>query len=384
MPSAQVTLILGTLVLGVCRAGFSAEADATPAALKKLTLEELMNVEVTSVARTATPLSETPAAVEVITSEDIRRSGATTLAEALRLAPNLQVAQVNAHDWAITARGFNGASINTGSLADKLLVMIDGRSVYTPLFGGVFWDVQYVPLEDIDRIEVVSGPGGTLWGANAVNGIINVITKSAQQTQGGTVSAAAGPAAGKSGFVRYGGTLGGGSAFRVHAERFEGDSTRRLDGTSGQDDWVLTRGGFRIDDRRSDADTLTVRADGYEGNERMPESTVVSGQSAVARWTHTTSARSDWVAQLYVDRTVRTFPRPGFREKLQTADFDFQHRFPLSGHQSIVWGGGYRHMHDDVRNSGSFSVLPAQRTMRLISAFVQDELSAGKALKLIA
>ncbi|MCU1348190.1 MAG: TonB-dependent receptor [Acidobacteria bacterium] len=377
-------LITGTLVLGGCRSGLGTVAETTPATLKKLTLEELMNVEVTSVARTATRLSETPAAVEVITREDIRRSGATTLAEALRLAPNLQVAQVNAHDWAVTARGFNGASVNTGSVADKLLVMIDGRSVYTPLFGGVFWDAQNVPLEDIDRIEVVSGPGGALWGANAVNGVINVITRSAEQTQGGMVSVAAGSLAGKSGLARYGGPIGRDAFYRVYAERFDGDSRRRVTGADARDDWARKQEGFRADYRPSDANTLTVQGDAYEGREGTPDSVFVNGQNAIARWMHTISPRSDWVAQLYLDRTVRTFTRAPFREELQTADFDFQHRFPLGGRHAIVWGGGYRHMRDDVHNGGSFSFLPAKRTMRLASAFVQDELSAGKALKLTA
>jgi iron complex outermembrane receptor protein len=377
-------LLIGAVAAGACRSGLAAAADATPAALKKLTLEELMNVEVTSVARTATPLSATPAAVEVITSDDIRRSGATTLAEALRLAPNLQVAQVNAHDWAVTARGFSGASVNTGSLADKLLVMIDGRSVYTPLFGGVFWDVQHVPLEDIDRIEVVSGPGGSLWGANAVNGVINIVTKGALQTQGGIVSVAAGPLAGKSGVIRYGGMAGENVSYRVYGERLEEDSTRRIDEADAGDDWELTQGGFRTDYRRSDADTLTLQGDAYEAREGMPDAVYANGQNTLARWTHAVSPRSDWIVQGYFDRTVRTFPQAGFREELQTADLDFQHRFPLGARQSVVWGGGYRHMRDDVRNGGSFAFLPARRTMRLASAFVQDELSAGKALKLTA
>ncbi|HYC62336.1 MAG TPA: TonB-dependent receptor [Thermoanaerobaculia bacterium] len=364
--------ILGALVLS---------QDPAPATLKNLTLAELMDVEITSVARTATPLSETAAAVEVITREDIRRSGATTLAEALRLAPNLQVAQVNAHDWAITARGFNGASVNTGSLADKLLVMIDGRSVYTPLFAGVFWDVQHVALEDIERIEVVSGPGGTLWGANAVNGVINVITKHAQQTQGGIASVSAGPLAGENAMIRYGGAFGPRSFYRVYGQRIEGDSTRRLNGADGADAWDFTQGGFRTDWQPAERDTLTVQGDAYEAHENTPEAVYANGQNALARWTHTISPSSGWVAQFYLDRTVRTFPAVRFREELQTADFDFQHRFPIRAH-SIVWGAGYRHMRDDLRNSAAFTFLPARKTMRLVTAFVQDELSIGNALKL--
>lgn len=156
-----------------------AQTDLTSSSsqLKKLSLEELMDIEVSLVSKTPQKLTEVPSAIQVITSEDIRRSGATQIAEALRLASNLMVAQTNSHDWAITARGFNGAPLGSTGLANKLLVMIDGRNVYSPLFGGVFWDAQNVLLEDIERIEVVSGPGGSLWGANAVNGVINIITK---------------------------------------------------------------------------------------------------------------------------------------------------------------------------------------------------------------
>ncbi len=373
MPGSALLPILCSMLLST--------QDATPATLKKLSLAELMDVEVTSVSRTATPLSETAAAVEVITAEDIRRSGARTLAEALILAPNLQVAQANSHDWAITARGFNSASVNAGSLADKLLVMIDGRTVYTPLFAGVFWEVQQVALEDIERIEIVSGPGGTLWGANAVNGVINVITKNAKQTQGGLVSASAGGLAGKNAMVRYGGAIGRDSYYRVYGQRIDGDSTRRVNGADGHDDWNITQGGFRTDWRTSERDTLTVQGDAYEAHQNTPETVYANGQNTLARWTHTISPQSDWVMQVYLDRTVRTFPTAKFREELTTSDFDFQHRFPVRKH-SIVWGAGFRHMRDDLHNSASFTFLPAQKTMRLFTAFVQDEFAISKALKL--
>ena len=341
-----------------------------------------MTVEVTTVSRVPTLLSQTPAAVQVITAEDIRRSGASTLAEALRLAPNLQVAQVNAHDWAITARGFNGASVNTGSLANKLLVMIDGRSVYTPLFGGVFWDAQHVPLDDVERIEVVSGPGGTLWGANAVNGVINVITKHAQDTHGGRATLASGSTLEKFGALRYGGAAGADFHYRVHAQHIGMDGTTR-GGGDGHDEWTLTQAGVRTDYRASDASTLTIQGDAYEGHAGDPENVYINGQNVLARWTRASSPRAEWTAQLYFDRTVRAFPTSGFNEQLETADFDFQHRIATGARNVIVWGGGYRHMRDDVRDGASFSFPPAQRTMRLTSAFVQDELTLpGNALKL--
>jgi iron complex outermembrane receptor protein len=376
-------LSLYTLALGGCASlPPASRVPPTPVALKKLSLRELMDVEVTSVSRGPAKLSQTAASIQVITSDDIRRSGATTLAEALRLAPNLQVAQVNGHDWAVTARGFNGASVATGSIANKLLVMIDGRSVYTPLFGGVFWDAQHVPLEDVDRIEVVSGPGGTLWGANAVNGVINVITRSAAEAQGGTVTLAAGSWMEKSGTVRYGGTIGRDFSYRVYGQSLDAGSTTRANGAVAHDDWNVKQGGVRTDYRRSDADSITVQGDFYEGDQGIPATTFINGQNVVARWTHVTSPQSDWMVRLYFDRTKRTFPRASFSEELQTADFDFQHRFPIGGRSSLLWGVGYRQMEDDVHN-GSFSFLPARKTMRLASGFVQDELtSAGNTLKL--
>jgi iron complex outermembrane receptor protein len=372
-------LVLAVAFGGGCRSAFDAPADA-PDTLKKMALADLMNIEVTSVSRTATTLSETAAAVEVITGEDIRRSGATTLAEALQLAPNLQVAQVNSHDWAVTARGFNGASVSTGSIANKLLVMIDGRSIYTPLFAGVFWDAQSVPLEDIDRIEIVSGPGGTLWGANAVNGVINVITKSAGESQGGRVSLRAGPFAGKAGEVRYGGAIGKDLHYRAYGQWMEGDSTRRLN-TDGRDDWELRQGGFRIDQQRSANDTLTLQGDAYEGEQGTPHTAFINGQNTLLRWTHGASPRSEWTTQVYFDRAVRTFPRAGFRDELQTFDADLQHSYRPGGRHAIVWGAGYRHMRDDVRNGPSFAFLPAKRTLRLASAFIQDEIAARDDLK---
>jgi iron complex outermembrane receptor protein len=352
-----------------------APTAAQTKALKKLSLAELMDVDVTSVTRSATKLSETAAAVQVITHDDIRRSGATTLAEALRLASNLQVAQVNSHDWAITARGFNGASVATGSIANKLLVMIDGRSIYTPLFGGVFWDAQHVPLDDIDRIEVVSGPGGTLWGANAVNGIINIITRSAEETQGGSITLGAGSFMERSGTARYGGKISDDLFYRFYGEGLDADVTER-NGVSGRDDWNHKQGGMRTDYRKSEKDSITVQGDFYEGRQGTPATMFINGQNLLARWTHETSPDSDWVAQVYFDRTRRRFPQARFEETLQTADVDFQHRLPAGERQSILWGVGYRHMWDAVHN-GSFSFLPPVKTMRLFSAFVQDELTAA-------
>jgi iron complex outermembrane receptor protein len=344
-------------------------------ALKSLSVQELMDIQVTSVSKHPEQLSEAPAAIQIITGEDVRRSAATTLPEALRLAPNLQVAQVNAHDWAVTARGFNGAPLANNSLANKLLVMIDGRSVYTPLFGGVFWDVQSVLLEDLDRIEVVSGPGGTLWGANAVNGVINVVTKSAKDTQGLYVSGAGGSFLQDLGAARYGGHVGSNLFYRLYGQRFDHNSTDLESGPDARDDWDMTQGGFRADYDPSDADTLTLQGDFYSGCEGDPTSTILDGQNVLGRWKHAFSAASDLAVQLYFDRTWRNLPDPSFNEDLQTYDIEIQHRFPLGARQSILWGAGYRVMRDNVGNSPALSFMPATRNLQLGSAFVQDEVT---------
>lgn len=353
------------------------EVVPAPAVLKKLTLEELMDLEVTSVSKRAEKLSETASAIQVVTGEDVRRSGATSLPEALRLAPNLQVAQLNSHDWAITARGFNGGPLANNSLANKLLVMIDGRTVYTPLFGGVFWDVQNVMLEDLDRIEVVSGPGGTLWGANAVNGVINVITKSAKDTQGLFLSGGGGSFVQDFGALRYGDRIGSNFFFRVYAQRYDRNSTKQPNGTDATDEWDMTQGGLRADWYVSEADVVTVQGDFYGGNEQTPGAidTTVDGQNLLTRWTRTFSDESDLSVQLYADRTWRDLHAPSFfSEDLKTYDFDFQHRFPLGERHSILWGAGYRFMQDKINNAAALSFGPADREMQLISGFVQDEI----------
>src|SRR3982074_679258 len=236
--------LLGAFVLCLCAGAAPAMADnaaPTISDLKQLNVEELMNVQVTSVSRHPEKLIEAPSAIQVITQEDIRRSGATSIPEALRLADNLQVAQKNSHDWAISARGFNAA------LANKLLVMIDGRTVYTPLYSGVFWDAQDYLLEDIDRIEVISGPGGTLWGANAVNGVINIITRSAADSQGLYAEGGGGTQLRGLAGARYGGMLAHNVSFRVSGKYFDRDDEVLPDGSRAGDSWHRVQGGFRLD-----------------------------------------------------------------------------------------------------------------------------------------
>ncbi len=355
------------------------EPDPGVGALKKLSMEELMDIEVTSVSRHPEKLLDAPSAIQVITSEDIRRSGATSIPEALRLADNLDVAQQNSHDWNISARGFNT------DLANKLLVLIDGRTVYTPLFSGVFWDVQDYLLEDVDRIEVISGPGGTLWGANAVNGVINITTKSAKDTQGGYVEAGGGTELQDSVGIRYGGTLAPDVYFRIYAKYFDRDSEVFSTGDDATDSWNMARGGFRIDAAGTSANPLTLQGDIYSGteDETTGGNSKVRGGNILGRWSHTFLDSSDFSLQLYYDRTHLAALKPsnGFApagilaDDLDTYDLDFQDHFRLGAHHRLSWGLGYRFTHDQVTNAPAVVFIPSRLDQQLFSGFVQDEIA---------
>jgi iron complex outermembrane receptor protein len=360
--------------------------------LKELSVEQLMNVEVTSVARHPERLSDAASAVQVITQADIRRSGATNLAEVLRLADNLQVAQKNSHDWAISARGFNTA------LANKLLVMIDGRTVYTPLFSGVFWDIQDYLLEDIDRIEVISGPGGTLWGANAVNGVINIITKRAKDTQGLYAEGGGGTELRALGGGRYGGEASPNTYFRVYGKYIGRDDEALADGPASSDSWHQARGGFRVDSEVSYRDTVTFQGDFYNGDENEPTggTAITSGGNLLGRWERRFSDESAMSLQAYFDQTHLLDPEPALtvgalplappgilHDDLTTYDLDFQDRFPVGEHQRIVWGLGFRDTRDSVINAPGIGVLPEALDQPLYSMFVQDEIALSPSCSFI-
>jgi iron complex outermembrane receptor protein len=333
-------------------------------------LEALLDIEVTSVSKRPEKLSETASAIQVITGEDIRRSGASSLPEALRLASNLEVAQVDSRQWAISARGFSSTTAN------KLQVLIDGRSVYTPLFSGVFWDVQDTLLADVDRIEVISGPGATLWGANAVNGVINVISKHAKDTQGLLLEGGGGTELRGFGGLRYGGSLSSNLHYRVYGKYFDRDSTVLSNGQDATNDWHMGQGGFRLDWDASDANLFTFQGDIYDGRIAQAGTNsdiVVTGGNVIGRWSHTISEASDFNLQMYYDRTQRDIPGT-FAEDLDTFDVDFDHRFPLGDWNAIVWGLGYRLTEDDVENTPMLAFLPARLTRHLFSGFVQDEI----------
>lgn len=331
-----------------------------------------METPVTSVTREESTVGHSPAAVFVITPEMIRRSGATCIPETLRMVPGMDVARINSNMWAISCRGFNSR------FADKLLVLIDGRIVYNPVFSGVYWDTQDVLLEDIERIEVVRGPGGTLWGANAVNGVINVITKNAKQTQGAYANAGGGTYERLIAGARYGGKLGENGNYRVYAKDFERGEVADPQGNpfdpngNANDAWRQGRVGFRCDWDLTPhgRDSLTVQGDYYKGvsaiegsqQTTVPPSTLeqagydhLSGEDVLARWRHVCSEDSDWTLQTYYDKYERnSFHRS---ELARTYDVDFQYRFSWTPRQTIICGAGYRHI-DTGLQFGDSSARP--------------------------
>jgi iron complex outermembrane receptor protein len=358
------------------------EAYRSPLELKRLSMEELLDINVTSVSKYPEKLSAAAAAVAVLTQEDIETSGVTNIPDALRLVPGVDVARVDGHTWAISSRGFNDI------FANKLLVMIDGRTVYTPVFSGVFWEVQDTLLEDIDRIEVVRGPGATLWGANAVNGVINIITKSARDTQGLFISAGGGSEELAFTNLRYGVKVGEDAFLRVYAKYFDRDSSVLPNDTDAHDAWEMYRAGFRLDWEPSRENSFTFQGDIYTGQEdeiyTVPTTTFpfagkivstesVSGGNLLGRFSHNFSADSVLTVQAYYDRTERDTPI--FGEERDTGDIDLQHRFALGERQEVIWGLGFRATHADIKNTLNVSFFPPERTLTLYSAFLQDEIT---------
>jgi iron complex outermembrane receptor protein len=343
-----------------------------PETYKKMRLEELMNVEVTSVSRRPQKLTEAASAIQVITQEDIRRSGATRLPEVLRLASNLQVDHIDSGQWAISARGFNS------SLANKMLVLIDGRTIYSPLFAGVFWDAQDVLLEDIERIEVISGPGATLWGANAVNGVINITTKSAKNTQGAFLEGGGGAELRGFGGGRFGGVVASKLYFRIYGKFTDRDGAVSRNGEDVGNDYRMGQGGFRADWEASENNLLTLQGDIYENRMaiRGMNNAVNSGGNVLGRWSHTVSEDSDLKLQLYFDRARRDFPGQ-YGDGLNTYDVDFQHRFPHGDRNDIVWGAGYRLVEDNF-SPRAVALVPQRRSLQKFSTFAQDEIALVK------
>src|SRR5882762_6305600 len=347
-----------------------------------MSMEDLMNMKVTSVSKHTQKVADAAAAIFVITQEDIRRSGATSIPEALRLAPGLEVARIDQNKWAIGSRGFNGRFDN------KLLVLIDGRSVYTPLFSGVYWNVQDVMLEDVDRIEVIRGPGATLWGANAVDGVINVITKKAKSTQSAVVTAGAGTEERGAGGVRYGSKIGDNTYYRAYTKYFDWGPSSYPSGMTAHDGWDALRGGFRADWTPAGANSLTLQGDVYRSrfNETLtvaslsapysntfPNDGKYSGGNILGRWNHT-SERSSMSLQMYFDNTTIA-DKSLFVDHQNIFDIDFQHAFHTGDSQQFVWGFGYRSIRDKNDPSFTVSLQPNQVTLNHFSTFLQDEIS---------
>jgi iron complex outermembrane receptor protein len=379
-PAVAASLLLVTLLIFTGPLAAQTVVPATPlGALKKLSLDELMDIEVTSVSKRPERLLEAAAAIQVITGEDIRRSGASNIPEALRLANSLDVAQENAHEWAISTRGFSS------DVGNKLLVLVDGRTVYTPLFSGVFWDRQDYLLEDIDRIEVISGPGGALWGANAVNGVINISTKSAKDTQGTYLEAGGGTSLRGFAGVRQGGWLTPKVAYRVYAKYADRDGEILATGNDAPDAWSMGQLGFRIDADPSTQNSLTLQGDFYRNDAGLATGgeARASGGNILGRWTRSFASGSDISLQAYYDRTHLILPTPPvvfapagiLRDDLDTYDLDFQHRLGPGRLGRFSWGLGYRFTHDLVGNSPGLAFFPAELDQHLFSGFAQHEMT---------
>lgn len=374
------------LWLGMTFTASAAASQLPGGSLADLSLEELSNIQVVSASKRAQALSDAAASLFVITADDIRRSGATSLPEALRLAPNLTVAQFSNTGWSVSARGFN----NT---ANKLLVLIDGRSIYTPLFAGVFWDIQDVMLEDVERIEVISGPGGTLWGVNAVNGVINVITRSSKDTQGTLLSASGGNRGIDLG-ARHGSTINDDATYRLYARHFTRDRSHLANGSDVDDAWQMDEAGFRSDWQGA-ADRLMMEGQVQQGDHGQPAPGSISINGVpftlgdirtrtahvLARWVRRLHDDGELSVQGYVDHSERVVP-PTFSEKLDIADLQWQYALPRSGAQAWVVGGEYRVSWDRLDNSSYFGFLPADLSQTWASLFAQDEVTLRPDLNL--
>jgi iron complex outermembrane recepter protein len=368
------------LVASVAQADGTAPSDD----LSLLSLQELANIKVTSVSKAPEGLQRAPASIYVITHEDIMRSGATSLMEALRLAPNLLVTQVSASNYTISARGFGG-NPQAQNFSNKLLMLIDGRSVYTPLYSGIYSDAQDVLLEDVDRIEVISGPGATLWGANAMNGVINVITRPSYLTQGSFVDAAAGNQE-QDLNVRYGGRSEGDLSYRAYGLGFHRAAEGLPDGGSAHDGWTKEQGGFRSD-WSTDQNSATLQGDLYRAAEQefMNADGSIAGADVLSRYQHHT-AHSEFQVQAYFDQTQRFGPESGGGGGfvLHTYDLEIQQSIQAGSYQRIVWGGGERLNRYAITNQMELLFEPERRNLTLGDAFIQDSVSLTPFLDLTA
>lgn len=383
---SAATIAAGAVVLVSLAGPAAAESAADDLNnLQNLSIEELSNLQITSVSKQDQPLGEAAASVYVITADDIRRSGATTVPEMLRLAPNLFVAQLSPSNHIITARGFSG-NLAAQNFTNKLLVLIDGRSVYNPLFSGMYWDMQDVLPANIERIEVISGPGATLWGANAVNGVINIVTRKSSETQGGLVEFGYGNLR-ASGSAQYGGKLGDNATYRAYVKAFRDEPFEQPNGTDAHDGWTKPQLGFRVD-WAPDGELLTFQGDLYKGREDqlgLPDQ-IVSGGNLQATWQHKFDDGSAVQVLAYYDAVAR---RPDTRNggfTVDTFNIEFQHSFAWGSWNKFVWGAGHRlNDYKIVPEIGATSLIfsPGSGQLNLTNFFVQDQMSLADDFDLI-
>jgi iron complex outermembrane receptor protein len=384
----QVAASLKTGILKVLRCGcgllvtavlmaIPAWSQETPRDLGSKSIEELMNIEVTSASKKTESLLEAPAAIFVVAGQDILRGGFSSIPDALRMVPGLHVAQQSSHVWLVSARGFSSL------FNAKMLVLIDGRLAYTPTFGGVWWDVQDPPLEDIDRIEVIRGPGGTLWGANAVNGVINIITKEAGKTQGVLAASTAGVNEGYATHVRYGGTVGKRFAYRIYGTVNYWLPSVNTSGTENYDTWSIAQGGTRIDWNASEKDTVTFDGQSYSGRIRdspdlfspvAPVTTVntqsvLKGGHVLGRWKHAFNDRSSTDVLGYCDWTARAITL--WDEQRSTCDIEVQHNYSFTDRQALTWGGSILSTNLSSQTNFRFGILPPERRTTTYGLFLQ-------------
>jgi len=371
------------LILAIACLAYAFPTPSKSSDLLELSVEDLLNVEIISVSKKAKSLNDSPAAVYVITQDDIKRIGATSIPEALRIAPGINVARIDANKWAVSARGFNSR------FANKLLVLIDGRNTYTRSFSGVYWENQDVMLEDVERIEVIRGPGATLWGANAVNGVINIITKHSADTQGGLLVAGGGTEEQGFGAFRYGGELNSNTTARAYIKGFVRDKNTSTSANEAEDDWNKVQGGFRLDSQPTTHDTITAQGDIYQSiiQQRLTPPTFIpptyqqtineeidaTGGNLLVRHNHIFSSTSDYSLQVFYDYYKRD--EDFITESRHTLDIDFQHRFALLDWNDLIWGAGYRYSYDDWQLASVFQLDSPSRNDQLFSAFIQDEIT---------
>lgn len=380
------------LALSSAQAANQVPEDENLPDLTALSVEQLMNLDVTSVMKVPTDVSHVPAAIYVLSNEEIRRTGATSIPEALRVVPGLHVAKVDGNKWAVSVRGFSSQFVN------KLLVLVDGRSVYNPLFSGVWWDQQDVMMDDIERIEVIRGPGASLWGANAVNGVINIITKSAKDSQGGLLASHVGNQR-YGGGIRYGADLGDDTYLKVYGRHAEyGDSKTLGDANSAGDEGELSKIGFRYDKAIDISNKLSLQGDAFLGESNgatqsfpflsshltpvtappysrlLPTSQLFSGHYIQGRWEQHQGADSSTVLRLYWDRHSRKSPYLDSEYQIDNIDIDFQHNYKIDRHL-FVWGSGVRFNLNNFQDSAQIAMLANKRTDRIYSLFAQDDIT---------